>query len=245
MKTKILILSLISIFIFSCKSDDENAGTQPIPENEKLIDNIVSDGFNYEFDYNNDKTIGSLNIPGLLLFNYTYENNRISKIFALANGEALEYHLDYDQNGRISSFSSDDVVTPVTYNAAQNYYLYQKETGEEFILHLNENGDIYKASEYDPEYDETESCILLYDDSAKGVLTNTNNITIPTSLVFGEVFLSYYMFPISNKPVTTISLPGGNVMFENEFDDQGFVSKTIIDLQEEEPSVMMYNYTQL
>ncbi len=249
MKTKFLILSLLTFFIFSCNSDDENAGPPPIPEDEKLIDNIVSsgdDGLNYQFEYNEDKTVRSMNISNFILYNYTYENNRISKISMIGNGQVLDYHLEYDQNGMISSFSLDDVVTPVTYNAAEKFYLYQKENGDEFMLYLNENDDIYRAIEYDAEYDETNSIVYIYENSGKGVLTNTNNITIATVLVSGNFEIGIYFFPISNNPIKTLSFVGGNIFFENELDDQGFISEMAINTAGEgEPSVMTFNYTQL
>lgn len=246
MKTKILLFTILSLLIFSCKSDDENAGPPPIPADEKLIENIQSDGLNYQFEYNSDKTIRSLNIPqAALLLNYSYENNRIAIISLIGNGESLDYHLEYDANGKISSFSLDDVITPVTYNAAENYYLYQKENGDEFTLHLNENHDIYKAIEYDPENEETESSLALYDNSGKGVLTNTNNITVPTVLISGEVFFGFYLFPVSNKPIETFSITGGtNLVFENEFDEQGFIKKSIVSSEGVEVE-LIYNYTQL
>lgn len=248
MKFLYLSFSVLFLLILSCKNDDENSGPPPIPEDEKLIETIIADGLNYEFKYNEDKTVSSLNVSNYFIFDYAYESGRVSAIsFLSAEGQYLEYILEYDNNNRISSFSVDDIVTPVVYNAGGNYYLYQKENGDEFTLFLNENGDIDKVTAYDNEYDETENVIYLYEESGKGVLTNTNVITVPTILVLGEPFLSYYLFPVSKKPLENMAITGGGLLtFENEYDEQGFITQSIVQSAlSEEPTVVIYNYMQL
>lgn len=245
MKSKIFLFSILSFFVLSCSSDDDSPSEPQIPEEEKLIDNILSEELNYYFEYNPDKTIHSLNISNFYLFEYVYENQQISSIQLLANGQILEYFLEYDNNGKISSFSLDDEIIPVTYNAAENYYLYQKPNGDEFTLFLTDHGDAYRIIHYEEEYDETRSVVYLYEENANGALTNSNNISIPTMLIMGDMSFSYFFFPVSKKPVQTISYEAGNVTLENQLDEQNFIKESTITNLGAEGIFMQYNYTQL
>lgn len=236
-----------SLLIFSCANDDESPSEPQIPENEKLVESINVGTSFYEFEYNSDKTVKTLNIADYYLFNFSYQNGRISSTMVLVGGQVFDYFFEYNDNGKLSAFSLDDEITLITYNAEQNYYLYQKENGDEFTLFLNENEDIYRIMTYEAEYDETENIVMLYENSAKGTLTNTNNISIPIALIMGEVEAGYFMFPISNKPIKTISgMAFGNLSFENRFDEQGFISESSYSIPGEGgPVTIKYNYTQL
>lgn len=245
MKTRFILLILLSLIVFSCNDDDDGSAVTPIPEEEKFIETITYSNMNYQFEYNEDKTVKSLIVSNLILFEYTYENGRMSAITLIANGQAIDYFLEYDANDKISSFTNNGVITPVIYNAEENYYKYEKEDGNEFSLYLTENGDVYKTINYDPVQDDEEGTVSIYENSKMGVLTNTSNIKVPSVLVLGENIGVFYLFPVSRKPIKTLSISGGVVTFENIYDGQDFISQSILSVDEEDSDTVKYNYVQL
>lgn len=245
MKTKILTLSLISIFIFSCKSDDENAGTQPIPADEKLLESIVgTEAEMFRLTYNPDKTVKTINILGFSQTHFTYENSRIASALLLGAEGNTEYIFHYDDNGILNSITEDDIVTEILYNAAGNFYIARYENLDETTLYLNQAGDIEKILIYDRSNDETTEIIYLYDDQHKGGLANSNNFNLYMILAAKtDTFFVITNLYISHRPVTAFS-GMGLANFEYEYDEQGFIKKSILVAQGEEDEVI-YNYTQL
>src|SRR5690606_2408537 len=229
MKTKILFLSFISALILSCNGDDDNSGSQPIPEDEKFLKNIVNlENQTFQFEYNSDKKLKSLNYANSYMVNAYYENNRVSSLHLLSYGENLEIYFQYDENGRISSVLQAENVKQVVYDPDGNYYLAYDENGNETIIYLNEYDDIKKIVQYDAEYDETSEFLYLYDEDHKGAMTNSGHLNLHLLLCssqdenveFIDAFLALFM---SNKPVKTLSVEEGLINMYYEYDDQGFI----------------------
>ncbi len=247
MKSKILLLSTIYLFIISCNSDDENSGPPPIPEDEKLIENIV-DSYNYtfQFGYNSDKTLKSFNYANFYMMNAFYEDNRVSSLLLLIGGDNAEYYFEYDENGRVSSVSQDDNVKQVVYNSGQNYYIAHEEDGDETTIYLNQYDDIKKVVLYDAADDETTEFLYLYDDDHKGTMTNSSHLNLHLLLCSADFYSTTFLMFMSNKPVTTLSIEGfGLSNAEYEYDEQGFISKGIFVGNGEESGEFIFNYTQL
>lgn len=247
MKTKILFFSLLSLLIFSCSGDDDS-GSDPeaqIPAEEKLLESVKI-GVNemMRFNYNPDKTVNELTITDYALLRFTYEQGNIHSITVVAGGASQEYLFTY-QNGKISSFSEDDEVTQVTYNAAGNYYLYQNEYQEEYTIELDANGEIEKRVIYDNAQDEIiSSYFYIYDLTKMGTMTNSNSISIHVSMIIDAAW-EFLGIPISKYPLKTLSTTQGNIEVENTFDNQEFVKSAVLGLGQEEPLSFSYTYTQL
>lgn len=246
MKSKILLFSMLSLFMFSCSSDDESSGTPAIPENEKLLDNMnFFNEVNIQLTYNPDKTVETINFAGQAIFMFTYTDNQINTMeVAGAVGSGI-YTFTYDDNGRISTFSLDDEVTDVVWNEANRYYLYQRENLDEVTIILNQHDDIEKILYYDDLDNETKSTTHFYEESKKGTMTNSNQIATAIELIFPEQGLSVYTSSLGKKPIKTIALPYGILTFQNTYDDQGFVSASSVNIGAAEPSPVTFNYTQL
>lgn len=241
-------LSVIASLLFvSCSGDDDSVSDPEaqIPAEEKLLETVKMGSQDImQFTYNPDKTVNELSILNFALLNFTYEQGNIKSITAITGGTASEYIFNYE-NGKISSFSLDDEVTDVTYNAVSNYYLYQNEYQEEFTIELYGNGDIKKRVEYDNVNDEIlSSFFYVYDDTKRGTMSNSNSVSVHLSMIM-DSFWEFYGIPIAKKPVKTISVTQGNITAENTFDNQGFVQSTFLSLGQEDSLNFEFNYTQL
>lgn len=221
MKTKFLILSIISVFIFSCKSDDESGSGQQNPVVEKLVETINLNGILLAYTFNEDKTVEKLDFGVAESMLFTYTENRISSIEY--DDDVFEFV--YDVNGKIKSFSIGIDQVDVIYNAAENSYSYEMEEGKEITLILAENGDVNKYSILDTQTQEIVRHEYFYDNSKNGVLTNSNNIAVYLVMVTGFYDIGLYA---SKRPIQTFSSNGIAFSFENTYDDDIFVTKSII-----------------
>ena len=242
---KILILFSFLILFTGCSKDDDSPKEEQeieIPVNEKILNDI---GGEILLEYNDAGNIERLKISSELLLIYGYEGEKISSLDIYGGDGSINILFQYDANGRIDSFSEDDVITDVTYNEANNYYLYQKENGDETTLFINVYGDIYKIVEYNIELDETETSTMLYEDEIyNGTLTNTNNPIIQTVMGFPELSFFYPLYNISKKPVRTITGSSFGILdLENTYDSQNFLETSTFGI--EEPTTLIFNYTQL
>ena len=246
MKSKILLLSFLSLFLFSCSSDNEGSGAPSIPENEKLLESMnLFNTVNVQLTYNPDKTVETINFAGQAMFLFTYSGNQISTVEAVGTIGNGIYTLTYDNNGRISAFTLDDEVTPVVWNEANRYYLYQRENLDEVTIILKPNEDVEKILYYDDFENETTSTTHFYEESKKGTMTNSNQIATVINLIFPSEELAIYTSSLGKRPIKTLAMPYGILTFQNTYDDQGFVSASSVTLGAEESSPITYNYTQL
>lgn len=219
MKSKILLLSFLSLSIFSCSSDDESGSEQQNPVGKKLVQTINM-GVLLKYIYNEDQTVKILDI-GNNNMNFNYSENRISSIEYLND----EYSFQYDANGKINSFTFNNLEVDVTYNAAANSYSYEKEEGKQSTLKLTENEDIKEYSILETQTEELSKYEYFYDNSKNGVLTNSNPIAVYLVMITGFPDIGLYA---SKRPVQTFSNNGMAFSFENTYDDDKYVTKSII-----------------
>lgn len=219
MKSKILLLSFLSLSIFSCSNDDKSGSEQQNPVSQKLVQTINT-GVLLKYTYNEDQTLKILDI-GNNSMNFNYSENRISTIEYLNN----EYSFQYDANGKINSFNYNDLEIDVAYNAATNSYSYEKEEGKQLTLKLTENEDVKEYSILETQTEELSKYEYFYDNSKNGVLTNSNHIAVYLVMITGFHDIGLYA---SKRPVQTFSNNGIAFSFENTYDDDKFVTKSII-----------------
>ncbi len=245
MKAYLIILGLFLIFFTGCSKDDESTNSEEvdeIPINEKLINDVNGE---FTFEYNDEGNIERMKMGNFFLILYGYENGNVSAVDIYGQDETLNILFNYDANGRIDSFSQDDVITDVTYNQANNYYLYQMDNGNEVTLFMNGNGDIDKIVEFDNEQNETDTTTFLYEEGEyNGTLTNTNNPVIQTVLAVPGIGIFFSLYNISNQPVRTIASPYVGILdFQNTYDEQNFLESSTY--QFEEQTILNFNYTKL
>jgi len=248
MKSKILILSLISVFIFSCKSDDESSDITKIPAEERLIQNInFFDDTDIALSYNPDKTVETINFAGQAIFFFNYSENQISTIEvtgAIGNGM---YTFTYDNNDRISAFAFNDEVTPVVWNEADRSYFYENENFHEVTITLKPNNDIEKIKYVEAGDNDPYSINYIYEESKKGTMTNSNEIATAIEMIFPHYGLEIYTGTLAKKPIKIVA---GSVMictYNNTYDDQDFVSASTLSVSgtSAEPSPIIYTYIKL
>lgn len=244
MKTNLILFSLLLILFCGCSQGDDSPMEEQeieIPANEKILNDVNGQ---FLLEYNEDGNIERLKISSQILFVYGYEGERVSSIDVYGGGDSINILFTYDVNGRIDSFSEDDVITDVFFNEANNYYLYQKENGDEVTIFLNENGDISKFVEFDNIENETETSTFLYEnDEYNGTLTNTNNPILHTLMGFPDFGISIIAYNLSKKPLQTLAGSFGIFDFENTFDEQNFLKTSTFNF--EEPTTLTFNYIQL
>lgn len=227
MRNYLLIFALIGLLASCSKDDDQPAPEVVIPADEKLLGSAGSiDGTSIVLEYNADKTIKELTFGGVVAVYFNYTEGLLSSFDLLAEGELTTYNFIYDANGKIDSFSVDDEVTDVTYNAAGNYYLYPEgEDGDEITLFLTPEEDVKKVVFYDGIEDETSTTTFIYEDSNKGPLYNSNSVIAPLIVGFPELyFITVYL---TYKPIEVVGYPEGMLQLENVYDEQGFVKERI------------------
>lgn len=247
MKVLFYLSVITSCLFISCSGDDDSVSDteSQIPAEEKLLETVkVGAEEIMKFKYNPDKTVNELIISNYALLNFTYQQGNIKSITAISGGTSSEYIFNYE-NGKISSFSLDDEVTQVTYNAAGNYYLYQNQYQEEYTIELDANGEIEKRVIYDNAQDEIiSSYFYIYDLNKMGTMTNSNSISVHVSMIIDAAW-EFLNIPISKYPLKTLSTAQGNIEVENTFDRQEFVKSAVLSLGQEDPLSFSYTYTQL
>lgn len=245
MKTIILILSLISVFIFSCKSDDENAGTPEIPENQKYLNEITGQDLSIKLTYTPDKKVESVNLGGIMLYLFAYSGDQIETMQYISNdGPDLLYRFTY-QNNRISSFTINDYNIPMDWNQADRSYFFKNDNQDEITIILNEDEDLNKVYHYVHENDETNVTNYFYEDSRKGAMTNSNHVSAYMAIASYFSINGLYAGVLSKKPVKIIAFHGLVFSFENTYDSQEFVSESSVSTGNSSGSPILYNYKQL
>ena len=240
---KIIWLILVCLLVVNCNDDDDSpSGTPP---HEKFVKNIY-DAENEPFiklTYYPDKKIQSYNMGNFFLIHFTYEIDRIKELFVTADN--TNYEFQYDNAGIITSFSNANEVIPVQYNPAEKKYYVEYPDLNKLTMYLNEAGEIKKLIYYDAYEDETETVNFIYDIGKKGGLTNTNNINIHMVLATGEPILAFYSTFLTNVPLTSFSMSDGTIIYENEYDSDGFLTQSDIFINGQPPLELRYEYTQL
>lgn len=239
---KIIWLILVCLIVVNCNDDDDSP--RGIPSNEKFV-KYVYDNENepiLELSYYPDKKILSYNLGNYFFLQFTYENDRINELI-LAPENTYEFH--YDNAGNITSFSYENEVIPVEYNPAEKKYYVEYPDSNELTLYLNEAGDIKKLIFYDAIEDETNTINIAFDGGKKGGLANTNMINVHMVLVTGIPIIAIYSTFMTNVPVSTLTMTETLIVYENEYDSDGFLTQSNVIINGQPPLELSYEYSQL
>lgn len=236
MKTKIVLFSILSLFIFSCSSDNNSGSDPQNPQSTKLIETININGRLFKYNFNDNKTVQSLDFSVTNSILFKYSENRISSI----EYDDKVWEFMYDSNGKINSFSSGNDNIDVVYNSAENSYFYENNDGVKINLTLTQDGDVKKYSLLYTQTDETVIHEYFYDNSKNGVLTNSNNIAVYLVMVTKFYDVGLYA---SKKPAQTFRSNDVPFSFENTYSEDGFLTKSIIN-SNGTPANIYYAYNQ-
>lgn len=249
MKTKILILSLISFFIFSCKSDDDSEPQQP--ETESYLTKITeSDGdVAAEFTYYTDKKLKKADY-GFYNFEFEYdENGRVSATLAYTPNGGDRYHYTYDESGRIVSFNiSGQEEVLVSYSENGNYYQYQ-DNGDQVRFYLNESNQLFKSERRYVD-NSTFTQTYFYEDGFKGCFHNLEEIG-QTNFISGfNMIHEQYKINATPHPLRQVLTDDFIYEFENFYNDQNILersvlNKTRVEDGEAETVEYIYHYSEL
>ena len=222
MKSKFLFVGFLTFFIFSCKNDDDAKPAEQL----KLLSSVTSDGENYVIGYHPDKKVKLIELRDDVA-EFTYTDGKISSISKrnLQTNEQLITTFEHDANGKISSFTYDDLTVEVAYNGVSNSYTYTI-LPKTLTFELTTNGEVEKVILYDENADETFSCGYTFDNANKGALAGTNPVSIYLFLI-DENSLDI-LLPFYQHPVTSAFNSFGNYDCENSFDEDGYIETTSI-----------------
>lgn len=244
MKKQLFLIAMTTLFAFSCSKDDSPSEPE-IPAEEKLLESVESDGIlpiDLMLQYNPNKTVESISAINAILIEFEYNDEQVSSIESVQEGQLINYSFQHDPNGILTSFATDGVETLVNYNPNTRTYDYLNSDDEEVSIQITTDGDVEEFSIYDPEFQETSSYAIQYEDSNLGAMANSNSVSLYLNIFYSDSFSGIFFYPLSKKPVKTLNTSQIILLFENDFDNQGFISQQKTADFEGNESTTTYNY---
>ena len=205
------IFSVFLIFVAIAGCNDDDSATE-IPADEKFLTSLETFLGIIDIEYNDKNLISKIEIPQQLVYLFSYDElDRLASFQALgANSGTATFQ--YGNQDFPFSYTIDEMVTPINYNAANRSI-----DGKIFMTPEN---DLKKFIAEDGEISE-----LVYLTTQKGNLYNTANI-LPLLLLFDPSNALSLNFFMTRRPVEYISQTDGLISAEHVFDNQGFVSES-------------------
>ena len=252
MKTTVSILLFVSLFLFSCKKDDDGSVNQISPENQYLSKITKEDGSDYVLiNYNPDKTIHQIrqkfedeiweNIQ------YEYHNGRIRTLFLTGEG-ANSFRFSYDANGILIAYEdvNNEAEFPIEYNQAENSYEYY--AGDDLCkAYVDVFGNIVRFS-ITPFNQDEEVYVLAFDTVNRGSLSNANPVALHTLIATNEIFFFEFFLGINlnSQPLNECQAEEFTINSENTFDANDFLkTATITNSSEQTTETYSYQYIEL
>jgi len=168
MKTKFLLIGFLSLFIFSCSSDDQ---TLPEPkQNPKttLLDKVTYNGDDYEVSFDGENRVKILNLVDRR-YEFFYENNLVSKVISTSETNSFTTIFTHNENGKITSFSNHIRQSEqVSFNDDKNLYSYSNSLlQQKYSLKINNKGDLQDFKVVDVKNQKTDSWGYTFDENKK------------------------------------------------------------------------------
>ena len=241
MKSKILLFTLVSICILSCKSDDESPQN---PTDGKLLSHIDWETDDkIEFTYNDDRTIKTINISEDIILHFSYTNNRIETLifqWGQAGGSDI-YRYTYDDNSKINSISKGEETFTVTYQSAEQSYQYEPDEGESVKIFMEDEDVRRLLVDYGPD---TYTYAYQYLES-KGPIAGSNACSLHIIMALPDPLIAYILNCFSKKTIQSYQDGDNNLEFENELDENSVLISRDYQDYNGEPATDVFNYTQL
>ncbi|UPQ78093.1 hypothetical protein M0M57_10710 [Flavobacterium azooxidireducens] len=247
-KIKFLIFLSIAMHLLltSCSNDDENPNE---PMQTRLVNKVsMLDPTNnveyqsYNFEYNEDfsiKSIEYVNASNTVLRRYVFEyteNNTKMNILSVTLCTQTTTELNH-QDTILTSLVNQGNTTTFTYDEQTDMYMYSGMIGSfEYTFSFDEYNNLsnYFGTNY------------TYDYSKKGILFNVPNpnktMHFFSNYLQGDSNLKYIF---TSKPLTEVTIedyPDDTISFTNEYDNEGFLIKTVATNIGGNNSVTMYEF---
>lgn len=244
-KSFVLFLALTSIL--SCSNDDSPA---EISADKKMLTRIDGSGgmsFNSRVEYNPDKTVKQLRLESTFIFDFLYENDKITTILFTAFGEVRTYDFTYTPGGKLVSYDDGEELVQLLYNPANDSYSFSTNDDYDITITLTQDGDIKQYEVEDIFSNQgSSSTIVFYDNEKKGSMTNSNPIHLHLGIIFKSPLAMQYLFPYSKKPIELISTSQGvSLEYNNTYDGQGFIKSMTMLANGEEAGTSNFIYTSI
>lgn len=217
MKNLYLFLSLISIALTSCSSDDSTNPTNSSALLKKIIATSGNTTNTYVYNYNGSK-LQSISINNTQFMQYTYSGNLIVGIKNYQSNNFLTYEtiFTYDSNNRVTSeklidhLSNYEETKVFTYNPNNtvSYVLYDQSlnpTNSTGMIYRNASGQTTKIDHFN-----------------QGILTSTYEVTLddkfnPRNAIVGFDKLPSDFVQLNNQLLTKITNGTGVETTRSEF----------------------------
>src|SRR5690606_30238403 len=137
-------------------------------------------------EYNQDKTVRSLNLNNDLILDFSYENNQVARVESIV----ISYTFTHNADGILTSFTTDGVATMVNYDPATRTYDYIEPVYEDEIsIEMTVDGDVKEITSFNPMSQETEIAALQFENSKKGPMANSRSISLYYAISSNAPFL--------------------------------------------------------
>jgi len=234
---KQVLTLLVFLSLFSCSNDDDS-GNNNSPKTSKYVDRIALVSENGSFDialtYNADKQIATYTRDATTRLSYEYQNGRLVRANDLDFPDS-PYLFTYN-DGILFSLKHYDDTYSVTYNKADKSYFFDGIT----TLKFGFSGKNINYVEEGLSGRQT----FTYDNKNKGPLYNIDM----DDLYFIPLFTDYSYSFLSAAPLSEIKIESENTITykaENTYDDEGYLTSTVMRSGNDQLYSATYHYTDL
>ena len=234
---KKLLTLLLFVSLFSCSSDDDS-GNNDSPKTNKYVDKIAlvsqNGSFGITLTYNADKQIATYTRDATTRLSYEYQDGRLVRANDLDFPDK-PYLFTYN-DGILFSFKHYDDTYAVTYNKADKSYFFDGIS----TLKFGFNGKNITYVEEGLSGRQT----FTYDNKNKGPLHNVDM----DDLYFIPLLTDYSYSFLSASPISEIKIESENTTTykaENTYDDEGYLTSTIMRSGNDQLYRATYHYISL
>jgi len=235
---KKIITLLAFLTLFSCSNDDDSGNDNSGSKTKKYVDRISLVSQNGSFDisltYNADKQIASYTRGTTTRLSYEYQGGRLVRVNDLDFPDS-PYQFTYN-DGILFSLKHYNETYAVTYNKADKSYFFDGISTLKF-------GFSGKNITYVEEGNSGRQTFS-YNNSKKGPLYNVDM----DDLYFIPLLSDYSYSFLSASPLSEIKIASENTTTykaENTYDDEGYLTSTVMRSGNDQLYSATYHYTDL
>ena len=246
--TSILILLLMA----SCSKDDDSSTTDN-PETTrrfpKTTQILIPDSngelvtfLKFDYGFNANKKIRSIEAEGFFGYEnvyFTYATNGMPSEIEVQNTQGSKnYALQYTDN-HLSGLTVDGQQIDISYNSSTNSYTFEKD-GFTNTFSLNDKNDIRRFYSLNPNGSDT-LMEMTFDTTKKGCFFN---VDIPLNFFTAMVSDASTLLFTSHIPLVEVNDGGGTIDYQNQYDENGFITESYIVLGQD-PTTVRFEYQEL
>lgn len=226
MKTKFLLISFLSLFLYSCSSDNEFSPEIKENPTTTLLNKVTYEEDDYAVGIDSENRIKILNLVDRS-YEFFYENNLVSKVIRTSENNSYTTTFTHDENGKISSFSN--FISPsekVSFSADKNLYSYSNsQLQQKYSLVVSSKGDLQEFKVVDLKNQTNNYWGYTFDETKKGSLWNSNSVSVYIYMIDNNSL--DLMLPFSKHPVSSVFNSLGNFNCTNQYNEDDYITKTV------------------